>query len=215
MKEHTTTLMIFMLAVLVVVQAPAETNITWQAPDTHRATGQTNAFKTRRGKTGDKEHREKRSQEYSSGQRKLNLMERELKRIGVTEQQKVQIKALQKLHREKMSANAQQIAKARKNLSGLLDEGASMEVLEAAIQDVAEAQADQLRILVQNRLEMERILGKEKNDEFMQKARAQFEKHGRRGGPPLPPRPGLHSQPGQQEEPPIPKQKVPPVGENP
>lgn len=140
-------------------------------------------------------------------QRRLQLMERELKKIGVTEEEKAQILLLQEGHRKKMEVNAQQIEKARKNLSMLLDDGAPMEELEGAIQNVSTAQTEQLRILVENRIEMERILGREKHALFMQNARKQFEKHGRRGGPALPPRPGLPPIPGQDRQdsgPPVP-----------
>ena len=147
-------------------------------------------------------------------------MERELNRIGVTEEEKAQIIELQKKYKELMEANAQRMAMAREKLSKLQDEGAPMEVLEIAIQDVSAAQTEQLRILVRNRMEMERILGKEKYAQFMQNARTQYKKHGHRGGPPLPPRPGLPPTPGlppvpgqehQQGKPPAPPQsQVPP-----
>lgn len=123
-------------------------------------------------------------------QRRLLFMERALKKIGVTEQEKAQIIELQKMHKEKMMANEQRTAKLRERLSALLDDGAPTEVLEAAIQEVSAAQTEQLRILVGNRIEMERILGKEKYKQFMQNARKQFQKHGRRGGAGFPPMPG-------------------------
>ena len=107
-------------------------------------------------------------------QRRLQLMERELKRIGVTKEEKAQIKVLQMAHKEKMAANTQRIAMTREKLSKLLDDGASMEMLEMAIQEVSDAQTEQLRILVSNRIEMERILGKEKYIQFMKNARTQF-----------------------------------------
>lgn len=130
------------------------------------------------------------------------FMERELKKIGVTEEQKIRIVELQDTYRKRMKEVSQRIADSREKLSRLMDEGASMEVLEAVIQEISEGQAEQLRILVRNRLDMERILGKEKNDEFMRSARTQFKKQGRRGGAPLPPRPGLPPTPDEQTAPP-------------
>lgn len=115
--------------------------------------------------------------------RRLQLMERELKKIGITKNEKEQITALQKAHKQKMATNAQQTLHARNTLSALLDEGASMDALETSIQAVSAAQTEQLRILVSNRIEMERILGKEKYAKFMKNARVQYKKHGRRGGP--------------------------------
>jgi len=165
----------------------------------------TNGFGPRREKKNHPEWGEKKRVEHQ--QRRLQLMHRELKRIGVTKEEKAQIIQLQKMHKGKMVANSQHIAMTREKLSKLQDEGAPMEVLEAAIQEVSAAQTEQLRILVVNRIEMERILGKEKYTKFMQNARTQFQKHGRRGGPPLPPRPGLPPIPGQKRphgEPPVP-----------
>lgn len=111
--------------------------------------------------------------------RRIQLMERELKRIGVNHEEMEQIKTLQKQHREKMSVNEQRIVTLRKTLSKQMNEGASMEVLEASIQDISSVQAEQLRILVSNRIEMERVLGKEKYTQFMKSARIQFKKQGR------------------------------------
>jgi hypothetical protein len=212
MRKQITALMILISAG---PQIPAQTNHASRAPDTHAPAAETNVFRPHPGKADDPARREKNEQRRSSEQRRLKLMERELQRIGVTEEQKAQITALQQIHKEKMASNAQQISKVRRELSKLLDEGAPMEALEAAIQDVSAAQAEQLRILVHNRLEMERILGKEKNAEFMKNARAQFEKHGRRGGTPLPPRPGLPPKPGRQANPPNPPQRSPAAVGNP
>ena len=215
MKKQIAILTVSMLAASAFAQHPAETNRTSRASGGSRMDQQTNAFKYRRGEPDDSGRRKKTEQKRSDEQRRsdaerrLKLMERELKKIGVTEEQKAQITELQKDHKEKMAANAQEIAKARKKLSALLDSGASMEALEAAIQEISSAQAAQLRILVRNRLEMERILGKEKNAAFMKNARAQFEKHGRRGGPPLPPRPELPPRPDQQGDPPKPPETPP------
>lgn len=165
-----------------------------------------------------REQMEKKRTEHQ--RRRLKLMERELKKIGVTKAEKAQIVELQKMHKEKMKANEQHIAMAREKLSKLLDDGASMEVLEAAIQEVSAAQTEQLRILVGNRIEMERILGKEKSAQFMESARTQFKKHGRRSGRGLPPRPGLPPLPGQKHsrgKPPVPPhlpETPPPPTEN-
>lgn len=122
--------------------------------------------------------------------RQLKLMEKALKEIGVTEEQKTRIFVLQEEHMVNMKTNWKRLNKTRKELSRLLDESAPMEEVDAAILEVADAQAEQLRIFAHNRREMEKILGKEKNDMFMENARVQFRRHGRRPGPDMPPRPG-------------------------
>ncbi|MBT8042112.1 MAG: hypothetical protein KJN98_03005 [Pontiella sp.] len=129
-------------------------------------------------------------------ERRLQLMERSLDKIGVSEEQRNQIRQLQMAHGEAMKANSKQISEARKQLSKLQDDGASEAEIDAAIDAVTAAQADQLKILVRNRMEMEKLLGKEKYALFMDRARNQFRKHGRRGGSGMPPRPGLPPVPG-------------------
>ncbi len=124
--------------------------------------------------------------------RQVKLMEKALKEIGVTEEQRTRIFALQEEHMEKMKANWQRLNEARTHLARLQDESASMEEVDAAIQTVVDAQAEQLRLFAHNRREMEKILGKEKSDRFMKNARKQFRRHGRRPGPDMPPRPGAH-----------------------
>lgn len=127
--------------------------------------------------------------------RQVKLMEKALKEIGITEEQKASIFALQAEHMEKMKSNWQRLNAARKDLSQLQDASASMAEIDAAIQTVADAQADQLRLIARNRREMENILGKEKNGQFMKNARMQFRRHGRHPGPDLPPRPGQNAAP--------------------
>lgn len=207
-------LVVSVLALSTMAQNSNEVREVSQPLKSDHETPQTNQFRPRRENNDypdQKKPSEKKHEKYQ--QRRIQLMERELNRIGVTEEEKTQITALQKRYKKKMEANSKRIAMARENLSKLQDEGASMEVLETAIQDVSSAQTEQLRILVRNRMEMEQILGKEKLAQFMKNARTQFQKHGRRGGPPLPPRPGLPPTPGQETQrgaPPVPPPIQPP-----
>jgi hypothetical protein len=135
-------------------------------------------------------------------ERRLQLMEKSLKEIGVTPEQQQQIQDLQEKHRAQMKAIYLQTELAREKLSMLQDQGASQELLYAAIDEISDAQSDQLKILVRGRMEMESVLGKEKYTRFMETARNKFREHGRRGGPGMPPRPN---------EPPIPTDsKTPP-----
>jgi hypothetical protein len=124
--------------------------------------------------------------------RQVKLMEKGLKEIGVTEEQRTRILDLQEAHMEKMKANWELMKAARNDLSRLQDESASMEEIDAAIQKVADSQAEQLRLIAHNRREMENILGKEKNEMFMKNARKQFRRHGRPPSPNMPPRPGAN-----------------------
>lgn len=132
-------------------------------------------------------------------ERKLQLMDRALDKIGVTEEQRAEIIKLQEQHRELMRSNMEQIKAARKKLSGLQDSGGTEAELDAAIQEVSDAQTTQLKILVRNRTQMESILGKEKFRQFMENARSQFQKHGRKGGSGMPDRPEMEGRYGKEK----------------
>ncbi len=136
-------------------------------------------------------------QRKEHSERRYKFMDKALSEIGVGEEDRVKIRTLQEAHRQKMKANTARGNTARHKLSELQEKGATEEEIDVAIQEIADAMAEQLRILVRNRMEMEKILGKEKYALFMQNARKQFQKHGRRGGPDLPPRPGLPPIPGE------------------
>jgi len=140
-----------------------------------------------------------REKDRSLQKRHLKLMEKALNEIGVTEEQRQKIIILQQAHMEKMKANWKRMKGARDELSRLQDLGASMEELDVAIQEVSDTQTEQLQILVRNRMEMERILGKEKNDLLMMKARESFRSHGRRPGAGMPPRPKVPPMPGDEQ----------------
>ncbi|HEY5653980.1 MAG TPA: hypothetical protein VIR63_06400 [Pontiella sp.] len=122
-------------------------------------------------------------------ERRLKMMETTLREIGVSEEEKVQILALQQQQRDAMKANSKRVHEAHRKLSELQNSGASEVEVDAAIDAVTSAQAEQLKILARNRRKMEEILGKEKSDLLMEKARKQYRKHGRRGGEGIPRRP--------------------------
>ncbi len=147
-------------------------------------------------------------------ERRYQFMDKALTDIGVSEEDKVKIRDLQETHRQKMKENMERGVNARKKLSELQETGATEEELDVAIQNVADTMAEQLKILVRNRMQMEKILGKEKYALFMQNARKQFHKHGRSGGSGVPPRPGLPPIPGEgkgSKPPPPPPIQPPPT----
>ncbi len=146
-------------------------------------------------------------------ERRYQFMEKALNDIGVSDEDKIKIRKLQEAHRQKMKENMESGIAARKNLSELQEKGATEEELDLAIEAVADTMAEQLKILVRNRMAMEKILGKEKYALFMQNARKQFHKHGRSGGSGMPPRPGLPPIPGEgkgSKQPPMPPKQPPP-----
>ena len=130
---------------------------------------------------------------------RIQLMQKALKNLEITEEQQQQIVVLQQQHAEKIRANARRTDAAGKKLAELQDSGASRDEIARAIDEISEAQKERLWILTDNRMEMERILGKEKYKAFMEKARKQYRAHRRHGGLGMPPRPDLPGGPGERE----------------
>ncbi|MDZ8118572.1 Spy/CpxP family protein refolding chaperone [Pontiella agarivorans] len=116
-------------------------------------------------------------------ERRLQIMEKTLKELGVTEEQKLQITELQNQMKEQMRAAYLDIEEKKKNLKKMEEESAPQDEIFAAIDEVTDAQAEQMKILARNRIQMERILGKDKFMQFMDKARNKWREHGgRRNG---------------------------------
>lgn len=180
MKIHLITLAAVALSVPVWAQQTNELN---------RFQSDTNSAKSERG---HKQRREKSAEEKAAmDERRLQLMEKTLKEIGVSDGQKVQIIDLQKKLKEQMRDAFKTIEAKKEILSELEKSGAPEEKIYAAIDAVSDAQGEQMKILARNRIQMERILGKEKFKLFMDSARNKWREHGRRGGSGMPPRPGL------------------------
>ena len=133
-------------------------------------------------------------------ERRLQLMEKTLDEIGVTQEQRDQIAEIQKNHKETMKATSRTLEETRERLSELEKSGASREEIFEAIDEVSNAQSAQMKALIRNRMEIESVLGKEKYKQFMDAARSQYRNHGRRGGYGMPPRPGLSPVPEEDEK---------------
>lgn len=181
--------------------------------DVQRPKGESFGERTKgdRSERKRKEHRDLTPEQKAKMQEhRVQLMEKTLKDIGITEEQKAQILEVQQQQREQMKVAYQKVEENRNKLSELEKSGASEVEIYAAIDAVSDAQADQMKILARNRIQMERILGKEKFKLFMDSARSKWREHGRRGGTGLPPRPNSGS-----ENPPLPPQttegQTPPI----
>lgn len=139
------------------------------------------------------EQTEQKRRQYQ--ERKYQFMERILTRIGVSSEDKIKIRDLQAEHRRKIEINKKRMEAAHARLAWIQETEASDAEIDAAIEEIAAAQTEQLKTLVYNRREMEKILGKEKYAQLMEVARTQFHQRGHGGGPGLPPRPGLPPMP--------------------
>jgi len=109
--------------------------------------------------------------------RRMKLMGEILTKIDVSQPDQEKIRALQKKYRERMFKNRTHMEKARKKLALLQKQNASDAEIELAIQNITKVFGNQLRLLVKNRREMEKILGQTKYRQFMRLARKQFKNH--------------------------------------
>lgn len=134
-------------------------------------------------------------------ERHVRLFEWTLKKIGITEEQFGEVAQLQISYMKKMQQNTTRLNIARSKFQKLLEEGATEGELEKggelekAISEIADAQAEQLRILAQNRRAVEKILGREKYDRFMEEAAILFQQSNQGPGMGMPPRPDMPAPP--------------------
>ena len=146
-------------------------------------------------------------------------LNRILNQLNISKKDKARIRKLQREHRKAMAAAWRKLQAARRELLRLERENAPDEAIDKAIQKVVEAQAEQLRLTVYNRRKLRRILGEEKYEQFMQRARVllHYRKQGRGAAfrPPLPARRRPPHRPPRRplppERPPGPPSGTPPV----
>jgi Spy/CpxP family protein refolding chaperone len=200
MIKHWIFLGAFMVSLPVFAQDATEICLTNNSSHGEKSEGERSDRKRKEMRDLSPEEKEKMQE------RRLQLMEDTLKNIGVTDEQKDQIFQLQQEQRENMKAAYKQIEENKRNLSALERSDASQAEIFAAIDAVSSAQADQMKILALNRMQMEQILGKEKFKLFMDSARNKWREHGRHGGSGVPPRPGVPPLPntGNKTQPPKP-----------
>jgi len=115
------------------------------------------------------------------------VMERILIEIGVEKEVRMQLRDLQIEHRKKMKDCQERLMVARKNLSDLEKENANDKQINKAIRKITKTQEEQLRLIVFNRRAMKSLLGNEKYEEFIKRARKEFRKHFPRDGKKRPP----------------------------
>lgn len=151
-------------------------------------------------------------------ERKYQFMDRVLSRIGVSDEDKIKIRDLQTEHRRKIETNKKRMEAAHAKLAWIQETDATDAEIDAAIQEISDAQTEQLKTLVYNRRAMEKILGKDKYAQLMEVARTQFHQRGHGGGQGLPPPPRLPPMPGTGaggKKPPLPSTQIsPPLPES-
>lgn len=123
--------------------------------------------------------RERKPERNQSSER-VQFKQKMLDSLEISERQREQVEQLQQSFSTEMSELMKASAAGRKELDRLLETQAANEELEKNITELTQLKAKQLRLIIRNRKQMERILGKAKADEFMQIARKKFEeKRGR------------------------------------
>jgi hypothetical protein len=189
-------LAILMTAVLTIPVLAQETN-EFKKQEEGRGAGKKSRDRMEHSEFNKRADRPERTEEQRKEhqERRYQFMDKSLTDIGVSDEDKIKIRQLQDQHREKIEANTTRTKVARKKLSDAQEAGADEAQIDAAIEEITQAQGVQLKILVRNRMEMEKILGKEKYARLMENARNQFRQHGQRGGSGMPARPGMPPRP--------------------
>jgi hypothetical protein len=119
-------------------------------------------------------------EKIKGGERKVDprrALERILIEIGVEKEVRLQLRDLQTEHRKRVKDCQERLMEARKNLSDLEKENAGDKQINKAIRKITKIQEEQLRMVVFNRRAMKSLLGEEKYEEFIKKARKEFRKH--------------------------------------
>jgi superfamily II RNA helicase len=123
--------------------------------------------------------------ERNQATERVRFKQKMLDSLEISEHQREQVEQLQQSFSTEMSELMKASSVGRKELDQLLEKQVANEELEKNITELTQLKAKQLRLIIRNRKQMERILGKAKADEFMQIARKKYEEsRGRmRAGP--------------------------------
>ena len=124
----------------------------------------------------------------------INFKDNSFSSIEMNESQKSEISKIQKEFKNEIdNINANFIEK-RKELNYLVENDASNDELKNKIQEITALKSKQLWLIIKNKKTLERILGKEKNQQFLSMARKRFLDHNKKfnkNTPPVPLTPPL------------------------
>ena len=119
----------------------------------------------------------------------INFKDNSFSSIQMNENQKSEISKIQKEFKKEIdNINANFIEK-RKELNYLVANDASNDELKNKIQEITALKSKQLWLIIKNKKTLERILGKEKNQQFLSMARQRFLDHNKKFNKTTPPVP--------------------------
>ena len=119
----------------------------------------------------------------------INFKDNSFSSIQMNENQKSEISKIQKEFKKEIdNINANFIEK-RKELNYLVENDASNDELKNKIQEITALKSKQLWLIIKNKKTLERILGKEKNQQFLSMARQRFLDHNKKFNKTTPPVP--------------------------
>ena len=119
----------------------------------------------------------------------INFKDNSFSSIQMNENQKSEVSKIQKEFKSEIdNINANFIEK-RKELNYLVENDASNDELKNKIQEITALKSKQLWLIIKNKKTLERILGKEKNQQFLSMARQRFLDHNKKFNKTTPPVP--------------------------
>ena len=119
----------------------------------------------------------------------INFKDNSFSSIQMNENQKSEISKIQKEFKNEIDNINDNFIEKRKELNYLVESDASNDELKNKIQEITALKSKQLWLIIKNKRTLERILGKEKNQQFLSMARQRFLDHNKKFNKTTPPVP--------------------------
>ena len=119
----------------------------------------------------------------------INFKDNSFSSIQMNENQKSEISKIQKEFKNEIDNINDNFIEKRKELNYLVESDASNDELKNKIQEITALKSKQLWLIIKNKRTLERILGKEKNQQFLSMARKRFLDHNKKFNKTTPPVP--------------------------
>ncbi len=119
----------------------------------------------------------------------INFKDNSFSSIQMNKNQKNEISKIQKEFKKEIDNINTNFIEKRKELNYLVENDASYDEVKNKIQEITALKSKQLWLIIKNKKTLERILGKEKNQQFLSMARQRFLDHNKKFNKTTPPVP--------------------------
>tara|TARA_B100002019_G_C21188329_1_gene557421 strand:- start:146 stop:622 length:477 start_codon:yes stop_codon:yes gene_type:complete len=119
----------------------------------------------------------------------VDVNKKSINSIDLSKEQKNKLIQIQKEFKNEFEKINSSFIEKRKELNQLVEKDASNDELQNKIKEITSLKSKQLWLLIRNKKSLERLLGKDKNQEFMTMARKKFHEHNKKYNGNFPPVP--------------------------